>query len=340
MSEFLLQVKNLKKYFPVRRGLLQRVVGHVKAVDDVSFGIRPGETLGLVGESGCGKTTVGRTLLRLYEPTSGEIEYDGQNVTHLQGAALRNLRRNLQIVFQDPFSSLNPRMTVRSIIEEGLVVHGIGTKDERQDRVRDILVKVGLDPSYMHRYPHEFSGGQRQRISIARALALQPRFMVLDEPISALDVSIQSQIINLLTALKEEYQLTYLFISHDLSVVEYISDRVAVMYLGEIVETGTSEQLYRNPRHPYTKALLSSVPTLDPNRRERRAALPGDVPSPVNPPGGCRFHPRCPLATDACKTISPRPLDLNGHLVRCHAVEQETGRIVSVNELVKPAVGS
>ncbi|MFM9116521.1 MAG: ABC transporter ATP-binding protein, partial [Planctomycetota bacterium] len=243
MSEFLLQIKNLKKYFPVRRGLLQRVVGHVKAVDDVSFGIRPGETLGLVGESGCGKTTVGRTLLRLYEPTSGEIEFDGQNVTHLQGVALRNLRRNLQIVFQDPFSSLNPRMTVRSIIEEGLVVHGIGTKDERQDRVRDILVKVGLDPSYMHRYPHEFSGGQRQRISIARALALQPRFMVLDEPISALDVSIQSQIINLLTALKEEYQLTYLFISHDLSVVEYISDRVAVMYLGEIVETGTSEQL-------------------------------------------------------------------------------------------------
>ncbi|MFM7845304.1 MAG: ABC transporter ATP-binding protein [Planctomycetota bacterium] len=339
MSEFLLQIKNLKKYFPVRRGLLQRVVGHVKAVDDVSFGIRPGETLGLVGESGCGKTTVGRTLLRLYEPTSGEIEFDGQNVTHLQGVALRNLRRNLQIVFQDPFSSLNPRMTVRSIIEEGLVVHGIGTKDERQDRVRDILVKVGLDPSYMHRYPHEFSGGQRQRISIARALALQPRFMVLDEPISALDVSIQSQIINLLTALKEEYQLTYLFISHDLSVVEYISDRVAVMYLGEIVETGTSEQLYRNPLHPYTKALLSSVPTLDPNRRERRAALPGDVPSPVNPPGGCRFHPRCPLAMDACKTISPRPLDLNGHVVRCHAVEQETGRIVSVSELVKPAAG-
>ena len=331
MSDFLLQVEHLKKYFPVRRGLLQRVVGHVKAVDDVSFGIRPGETLGLVGESGCGKTTVGRTLLRLYEPTSGEIKYAGQDVTHLQGAALRSLRRNLQIVFQDPFSSLNPRMTVRSIIEEGLVVHGIGTKEERQDRVRDILVKVGLDPSYMHRYPHEFSGGQRQRISIARALALQPRFMVLDEPISALDVSIQSQIINLLTALKEEFQLTYLFISHDLSVVEYISDRVAVMYLGEVVETGTSEQLYRNPLHPYTKALLSSVPTLDPNRRERRAALPGDVPSPLNPPSGCRFHPRCPLATDACKTISPQPLDLDGHVVRCHAVEQETGQIVSIS---------
>lgn len=330
MTAPLLEVRNLKQYFPVRKGLLQRVVAHVKAVDDVSFSIRPGETLGLVGESGCGKTTIGRTLLRLYEPTSGQIVFDGRDVTNLRGAELRGLRRNMQIVFQDPFSSLNPRMTIRGIIEEGLLVHRIGDKASRLERAQTILARCGLDPSYLYRYPHEFSGGQRQRISIARALALNPRFMVLDEPISALDVSIQSQIINLLTELKDEFQLTYLFISHDLSVVQYISDRVAVMYLGEIVEQGTSEQLYGNPLHPYTKALLASAPSLDPTRRRQRTPLAGDVPSPLKPPSGCRFHPRCPLATDLCKQVAPAPLDLDGHVVRCHAVEQETGKLVSL----------
>jgi peptide/nickel transport system ATP-binding protein/oligopeptide transport system ATP-binding protein len=316
----LLEIRHLKKYFPVRKGLLQRVVGNVHAVDDVSFAIQPGETLGLVGESGCGKTTVGRTLLRLYEPTSGSIHFRGEDVTHRAGSALRQLRRDMQIVFQDPFSSLNPRMTVRGIVEEGLRIHRIGTKAERRDRVEEILVKVGLDPTYLYRYPHEFSGGQRQRISIARALALQPQFMVLDEPISALDVSIQSQIINLLAQLKDEFKLTYLFISHDLSVVEYISDRVAVMYLGEIVEVAKSEQLYRNPLHPYTQALLSSVPSIDPTKRRQRVVLPGDVPSPINPPSGCRFHPRCPIAVEACKTQPPPLVQIDGHAVRCHLV--------------------
>ena len=327
MTKPLVEIRGLKKYFPVRRGLFQRVVGHVKAVDDVSFSILPGETLGLVGESGCGKTTVGRTLLRLYEPSAGTIAFDGRDVSHLSGRPLRELRRDMQIVFQDPFSSLNPRMTVRGIVEEGLMVHRLGNRAERLDRVREILVKVGLDPSYLHRYPHEFSGGQRQRISIARALALKPRFVVLDEPISALDVSIQSQIINLLTDLKDEFQLTYLFISHDLSVVEYISDRVAVMYLGEIVELASSEKLYRNTLHPYSKALLSSVPSMDPRSRSKRIVLPGDVPSPINPPQGCRFHPRCPEVMDICRTTAPRAIDVDGHIVRCHAVEQQLVQI-------------
>jgi oligopeptide/dipeptide ABC transporter ATP-binding protein len=335
----LLDVKNLKKYFPVRRGLFQRVAGQVKAVDDVSFQIGEGDTLGLVGESGCGKTTVGRTLLRLYEPTAGTITFDGKAVNDLVGAQLRTLRRDMQIVFQDPFSSLNPRMTIKGIVEEGLLVHRVGNKQERLDRVRQVLDRVGLDPSYINRYPHEFSGGQRQRISIARALALNPRFMVLDEPISALDVSIQSQIINLLNELKEEFELTFLFISHDLSVVEYISDRVAVMYLGEIVETATSEQLYKNPLHPYTKALLSSIPSLDPTARRERIVLEGDVPSPINPPSGCRFHPRCPVVMDICKRISPKPLDVDGHIVRCHAVEKELGIFVSSDELAATAPG-
>jgi len=320
-TDILLQIDNLRKYFPVRRGLLQRVVGHVQAVDDVSFAIRRGETLGLVGESGCGKTTVGRTMLQLYQPTAGEIRFHGQDVTGIRGAELRQLRRDMQIVFQDPFSSLNPRMTIKGIIEEGLIVHRIGNRAERLARVKDVLQKVGLDPSYINRYPHEFSGGQRQRISVARALALNPKFIVLDEPISALDVSIQSQIINLLNDLKEEFSLTYLFISHDLSVVEYISDRVAVMYLGEIVETATSEQLYDNPLHPYTKALLSAIPSIDPTTKKERIVLPGDVPSPINPPSGCRFHPRCPIAMDVCKQQPPQTLDLEGHVVRCHAVE-------------------
>jgi oligopeptide transport system ATP-binding protein len=322
MTQPLVEVRNLVKYFPVRRGIFSRVAAHVKAVDDVSFEIREGETLGLVGESGCGKTTAGRTVLRLLEPTSGTIRFDGQDVMAARGDALRSLRRHMQIVFQDPFSSLNPRMTIKAIVEEGLLVHRLGTRGERLEKVADTLRQVGLDPSYLHRYPHEFSGGQRQRISIARALAMNPKFMVLDEPISALDVSIQSQIINLLMQLKEQFRLTYLFISHDLSVVEYVSDRVAVMYLGEIVETAESRELYRHALHPYTHALLSSIPTLEPKKKKLRIVLPGDVPSPIDPPSGCRFHPRCPLAMEVCRTTVPRELDLAGHRVRCHAVEQ------------------
>lgn len=326
MSEPLLQVTDLKKYFPVRRGLFQTVVGHVRAVDGISFAVQPGETLGLVGESGCGKSTIGKTLLRLLEPTSGSIRFSGQEVTTLRGRALRDLRRNLQIVFQDPYSSLNPRMTVRAIVEEGLLIHRLGNRQQRTERVAEALVKVGLDPSYLDRYPHEFSGGQRQRISIARSLALRPKFVVLDEPISALDVSIQAQVINLLNDLKNEFSLTYLFISHDLSVVEYIADRVAVMYLGEIVELATSQQLYSRPLHPYSQALLASVPSLDPDQRGRRTVLEGDVPSPVRPPSGCRFHPRCPFATERCRAESPAPTVIDGQWVRCH----EAARIAGV----------
>jgi len=321
----LLEIERLKKYFPVRKGLFQRTVGHVQAVDDVSLSIERGETLGLVGESGCGKTTIGRTLLKLLEPTAGAIRFDGRDITHVGGQQMRNLRRDMQIVFQDPYGSLNPRMTVRGIVEEGLYVHGVGGRKDRGDKVRDVLETVGLDPSYVDRYPHEFSGGQRQRICIARALALNPKFVVLDEPISALDVSIQSQIINLLNRLKEEFGLTYLFISHDLSVVEYLADRVAVMYLGEIVEIAGSEELYRNALHPYTKALLSSIPTLDPKQKKERIVLEGDVPSPINPPSGCRFHPRCPVAMEICRHINPKPIHVDGHMVRCHAVEEELG---------------
>jgi len=348
--DILLRVQHLKKYFPKRRGLFSRVVANTRAVDDVSFTIRRGETLGLVGESGCGKTTLGRTVLRLLEPTSGSIIFDGKNVCELSRPDLRTMRRRMQIVFQDPFGSLNPRMTIESIIEEGLIVHhrclelldneasrektacteqrrptSAQDKPKRHDRVMKILEEVGLSPKFANRYPHELSGGQRQRVSIARALILRPDFIVLDEPLSALDVSIQSQIINLLVKLRQEHRLTYLLISHDLSVVQYLSDRVAVMYLGEIVELSDSERLYAEPLHPYTQALLSAIPTMDPKSGRRRIVLEGDPPSPENPPPGCRFHPRCPKCMDICKREVPRILDLDGHFVRCHLVEKDLG---------------
>ena len=320
----LLDVQNLKTYFPIHRGLLQSVVGHVQAVDWVSFQLRKGETLGLVGESGCGKTTTGRSILRLVEPTGGNVFFEGRDVLRADAEALKSLRRDMQIVFQDPFGSMNPRMTIRAIIEEGLIVQGIGSPKEREERVFQVLGQVGLEPSCLNRYPHEFSGGQRQRVCIARALILQPKFLVLDEPISALDVSIQSQIINLLVKLREECSLTYLFISHDLSVVQYISDRVAVMYLGQIIEMAPSAELYARPAHPYTQALLSSIPTVDETRRRKRILLTGDVPSPVNPPKCCRFCPRCSRAQDICRKEVPPVVQINAeHTVQCFFPDME-----------------
>jgi len=291
----LLQVRELRTWFPIRRGLFSSVVGHVKAVDGVSFDVRPGKTLGLVGESGCGKTTVGRSILRLIPATSGQVRYKGEDFFAYRGEALRRLRRQMQIVFQDPVSSLNPRMTVGNIIGEPIEVHGIAKGAEKLDRVAALLQRVGLDPSYSARYPHEFSGGQRQRIGIARALSLSPELIVCDEPVSALDVSIQSQILNLLDDLQQERKIAYLFIAHNLAVVEHFSDEVAVMYLGRIVEKAASDELYSNPRHPYTVSLLSAVPEPNPRPKKKRIVLPGEVPSPSNPPTGCPFHPRCPL---------------------------------------------
>lgn len=319
MAEDLLIVKNLKKYYPITGGVLGGEVGVVKAVDDVSFTVKSGETLGLVGESGCGKSTTGRSLLRLIEPTSGEINFDGTDVMSLSTDAMRKMRRDMQIVFQDPFASLNPRHNIEKILEEPLIVHGLGSSAERKKRVQEMLEIVGLSSYHASRYPHQFSGGQRQRIGIARALMLKPKLIVADEPVSALDVSIQSQVLNLMQDLQREFGLTYLFIAHDLSVVRHISDRVGVMYLGRIVELTTSSQLYSNPLHPYTKALLSAVPSPDPDAVRERVILQGDVPSPAKPPSGCTFHTRCPHVTEECRTVRPQFADTgDGHFVACH----------------------
>ena len=320
----LLRVENLTKHFPIMRGLIfQKQVGAVQAVENVSFEIHKGETLGLVGESGCGKSTTGRAILQLHKPTSGKVFYDDVDLVTSSAEKLRHMRRNMQIIFQDPYASLNPRMTVGSIISEPLEVHNVGTKKERTERVRELLELVRLNPYFVNRYPHEFSGGQRQRIGVARALALQPEFIVCDEPISALDVSIQAQVVNLLEELQQEFGLTYLFIAHDLSMVRHISDRVAVMYLGKVVELALRDELYDNPLHPYTQALLSAVPIPDPVKeaQRERIILKGDVPNPARPPKGCRFHTRCPIAKDVCKEDAPEWRENSpGHWVACHLV--------------------
>jgi oligopeptide/dipeptide ABC transporter ATP-binding protein len=320
--EPLLSVQHLKKYFAVRQGVFSKVVAHVKAVDDISFEIQRGETFGLVGESGCGKTTAGRTILRLLEPDAGEIQFDGVDLLKMNRTSLRKKRRDMQIIFQDPFASLNPRMSVRAIVGEPFAIHGLAHGKERDARVAELLTTVGLDSGMMNRYPHEFSGGQRQRIGIARALALKPKLIVADEPISALDVSIQAQIVNLLADLQQQFGLTYLFISHAIPVIEHISDRIGVMYLGKLVEVGTSKQVCLAPGHPYTQALLSAVPIPDPAARKQRIVLKGDVPTPLNPPSGCRFHTRCPIAIDRCKIEEPPLRTLNdGRLAACHLAD-------------------
>lgn len=323
MSKVLLKVDNLQKYFPIRSGMFARVTGAVKAVDDVSFEVFEGETLGIVGESGCGKSTTGRVLMRLHEPTGGRVEFDGVDMTSLSSAEMRKMRRDIQMVFQDPYASLNPRHTIEKILEEPLIVHGIGTPTERKKKVLEFLEIVGLSAYHAKRYPHQFSGGQRQRIGIARALMTNPKLIIADEPVSALDVSIQAQVLNLMKKLQEDLNLTYIFIAHDLGVVRHISDRVGVMYLGRMVELATSESLYDKPLHPYTQALLSAVPIPDPEFKSEEIVLMGDIPSASNPPSGCSFHTRCPYATDVCKQKTPVLQEVKpGHSVACHLVNE------------------
>jgi oligopeptide/dipeptide ABC transporter ATP-binding protein len=327
-NNIILEVKNLKMYFPIRRGFLQRVVGHVKAVDGVDFFIRENEVLGLVGESGCGKTTVGRTVLRLYNPTAGEIWYtkssgERVDVAQIGRKEMKPLRREMRMVFQDPFSSLNPRLTVKDIIGEPLLIHGVAKGREMEDRVADLMRSVGLDPNYMQRYPHEFSGGQRQRISLARTLSLSPRLIIADEPVSALDVSVQAQVLNLLQRLQDDLGLTLLFVAHDLSVVEHVSDRIAVMYVGKIVEVAETTELLSHPLHPYTESLISAVPPADPDIRPERIILEGDVPSPAHPPPGCVFHPRCHYAEDVCAEEIPELVEVSpAHYASCHFAKE------------------
>lgn len=319
MAEVLLKVDNLKKYFPLTGGIFGKKIGDVKAVDDVSFYVNKGETLGLVGESGCGKSTTGRVLMRLLEPTAGTVEFDGKDLTKLKAEEMRRMRKEIQMVFQDPFASLNPRHTVEKILEEPLIVHGIKDKDERKRRVKEMLEVVGLNSYHAKRYPHQFSGGQRQRIGIARALMTKPKLIIADEPVSALDVSIQSQVLNLLEDLQKEFQLTYIFIAHDLGVVKHISDRVGVMYLGRLVEITEAEKLYEKPLHPYTKALLASIPIPDPDLKQERELLKGDLPSPSDPPQGCAFHTRCSDCMEICKVTRPELVEVEpGHYAACH----------------------
>lgn len=327
-QEPLLNVKNLKMYFPIVRGFFRKVIGSVRAVDDVNLVVYPGETLGLVGESGCGKTTVGRCIMRVYDPTGGEVMYKNRagkvvNIAKIPSSELKPYRRELRMIFQDPYASLNPRMTVMDIVGEPLTVHGIAHGKELEDRVADLLKRVGLRPEYMRRYPHAFSGGQRQRIGVARALALDPQLVICDEAVSALDVSVQAQVLNLLQTLQRDFNLTYIFISHDLSVVEYIADRVAVMYVGKLVEVTETRELFASPMHPYTEALLSAVPNPDPRRRSERVVLEGDVADPAHPPTGCYFHPRCRYAKDNCKVDAPALREITpGHFAACHYAEQ------------------
>ena len=332
MAEKLLEVKDLVKYFPVRGGVFSRVRNYVRAVDGVSFDLEPGETLGLVGESGCGKSTTGRAILRLIEPTSGEVNFQGTDVCSLNRESMRKLRREMQIIFQDPYASLNPRMTVGSIVGEPLTIHGIAKGKEKEEQVASLLHRVGLRPEHIRRYPHEFSGGQRQRIGIARALALNPKLIIADEPVSALDVSIQAQVINLLEDLQKEFGIAFVLIAHDLAVVQHVSDRIAVMYLGKIVEMSTADRVVMEPKHPYTEALLSAVPIPDPTIKKKRMILTGDVPSPVNPPSGCRFHTRCPYKEDRCVTEEPPMREIStGHFAACHFSEKLYGGVPNTN---------
>ncbi|APH04431.1 ABC transporter ATP-binding protein [Bacillus weihaiensis] len=318
MTELLLKVEGLKKYFPINGGLFGKKQGEVKAVDDLTFYVKKGETLGIVGESGCGKSTTGRLLMRLLEASDGRIIFEDKELRHLSKSDLRKTRRDMQMVFQDPYASLNPRHTIETILEEPLIVHGIGTKEERKKRVKEMLEIVGLNSFHARRYPHQFSGGQRQRIGIAKALMTKPKLIIADEPVSALDVSIQAQVLNLMKDIQHEFQLTYIFIAHDLGVVRHISDRVGVMYLGRLIELADSETLYSNPLHPYTKALLSAVPIADPDIKRERIMINGEIPSPSNPPAGCAFHTRCAECMDICKITKPESKEINGHFVACH----------------------